>query len=87
MENKFYGIYQFLVEARNKESKLLVGKVVAQSEESAIDVFLDLGNPSKEQREFIKGYLSAIETDEEGFKLEQKEEIKKNAKRLGVWNL
>lgn len=84
---KHYAIYQYWVPPGQDIGKeLLVGKVRAISEEASINNYLAKEYPDDEsKREFVRGYLMALECSVQSFKKDDSEKIKNNKRDLGVW--
>ena len=80
---KYFGIYQHLVE-QGKPTNLLVGMQKAKNGLQAIENYL-ADNVKEDNREFIKGYLKAVETSKKHFSKDNNLAIAANKERLGVW--
>ena len=78
---KYYGIYQFYVGNFNQEKYLLVGKQLANSKNEAIENHLsELHNDDVSQKEFVKGYLQAVEVTEKSYNSDFDNDIDHNRK-------
>lgn len=81
----YYGIYQTFIDIDFEEKYLLISVEKALSPLNAIDGYVNY-NFKKEKRNFIKGYLSAIECSKKAYdNILNSTVITNNKERLGIW--